>query len=121
MTIKAVVFGCQQIAVDCIETLLEKGVEVPQVVTYELPLDKVYGYKSVQDFAVQHQIPCDMPEQLSRDFIDGIASLAPDVIFSFYYRERRGETGDIYNRWVDSIPFSTEMFMDSTTRRTSNK
>ncbi len=87
MKYSAIVFGCQQIAVDCIETLLKKGVDIPRIITYELPLDKVYGYKSVQEFAYQQNITCDMPKQLSHDFIAQIGSLKPDIIFSFYYRK----------------------------------
>ncbi|MBW1705534.1 MAG: methionyl-tRNA formyltransferase [Deltaproteobacteria bacterium] len=87
MKYRAIVFGCQQIAVDCIETLLKKGVDIPRIITYELPLDKVYGYKSVQEFALQQNIACDMPKQLTHDFISEIGTLKPDLIFSFYYRK----------------------------------
>ena len=44
---KVVVFGCQQIAVDFINFLRKKNVTISLIVTYELPLDKTYGYESV--------------------------------------------------------------------------
>ena len=45
---KVVVFGCQQIAVDILKYLgKRKDIELPLVITYELPLDKTYGYQSV--------------------------------------------------------------------------
>lgn len=87
MKYKAVVFGCQQIAVDCIKILLAKGVELARIVTYELPLDKVYGYKSVKDIAHRYHIQCDMSPRLSADYVDEIARIKPDIIFSFYYRK----------------------------------
>ena len=45
---KIIIFGCQQIAVDCINFLSkQRDIEIPMIVTYELPMDKTYGYKSV--------------------------------------------------------------------------
>ena len=47
---KVVVFGCQQIAVDFITFLKSKrDIDISLIVTYELPLDKTYGYKSVHE------------------------------------------------------------------------
>ena len=44
---KVVIFGCQQIAVDFIRYVLDQSdVEISLVVTYELALDKTYGYVS---------------------------------------------------------------------------
>ncbi|RPH52392.1 MAG: methionyl-tRNA formyltransferase [Desulfobacteraceae bacterium] len=94
---RVIVFGCQQIAVDCIETLLRKEVEIPRIVTYELLLDKVYGYKSVQGIASENKIQCDMPKQLTRDYITDIQALKPDVILSIYYRK-------IFPRELVAIP-----------------
>ena len=50
---KIVIFGCQQIAVDFIRHVeIQSDVEISLVVTYELPLDKTYGYESViENFA----------------------------------------------------------------------
>ena len=44
---KIVVFGCQQIAVDFINFLKNRNILISLIVTYELSLDKTYGYKSV--------------------------------------------------------------------------
>jgi len=42
---KIVIFGCQQIAVDFIKYVSnQRDVEISLIVTYELPLDKTYGY-----------------------------------------------------------------------------
>ena len=47
---KVVVFGCQQIAVDFITFLKSKrDIDISLIITYELPLDKTYGYKSVHE------------------------------------------------------------------------
>ena len=45
---KIVIFGCQQIAVDFIRYVVgQSDIELSLVVTYELTLDKTYGYESV--------------------------------------------------------------------------
>lgn len=86
--IKVVVFGCQQIAVEFIKYLSKKeGVEVPLVVTYELPLDKTYGYKSVLEEASKCGFRVMMPKAISLDIVRYIEEIAPDIIFSVYYRK----------------------------------
>ncbi len=84
---KVIVFGAQQIAVDCIQTLIDKGVDIQAVVTYEVPLDKKYGYASVRHIAKKHDITLYEPEKLTKDFIAQIKNLAPDLIISAYYRK----------------------------------
>ncbi|MFH1645371.1 MAG: methionyl-tRNA formyltransferase [Candidatus Omnitrophota bacterium] len=83
---KVIVFGCQQIAVDFIEYLSElKDVEIPFVVTYELALDRTYGYKSVMDVAKDRHLEV-ITEQDS-SLIGRVRDVNPDIIFSVYYRK----------------------------------
>jgi methionyl-tRNA formyltransferase len=86
--IKVVIFGCQQIAVDFIEYLLSRqDIEITLIVTYELPLDKVYGYESVLEKAGKWGLRVINPPRINREFIDEIEKLSPDIVFSIYYRK----------------------------------
>lgn len=85
---KIVVFGCQQIAVGFIRFLLaQRDIEIPLVLTYELPLDKTYGYKSVFEEASKDGLNVKKPKELTASVITEIQRISPDVIFSVYYRK----------------------------------
>jgi methionyl-tRNA formyltransferase len=85
---RIVLFGCQQIAVDFIELLQSReDVELIYVYTYELPLDKTYGYSSVYNKCAKLNIPCEKPKKISNRIINYIKKLKPDFIFSVYYRK----------------------------------
>lgn len=84
---RALVFGGQQIGVDCLDFLLrQKEIQVLQVVTKESPWDKVYGYASMAEFCRSKKIPVITPENLSPDLIFQMEKMCPDIIFSFYSR-----------------------------------
>lgn len=83
-----IVFGCQQIAVDFIKYLKkQKDITMPCVATYELPLDKIYGYESVSSVAGKLKLPVKSPKYFDANFLDEIRSYNPDYIFSIYYRK----------------------------------
>ena len=84
---KIIVFGCQQIAVDCIDNIVKKGGQIAAIVTYELPMDKVYGYASVYDIAKKYKIPIYEPEKINKQFIAQVKRIKPDLILSIYYRK----------------------------------
>jgi methionyl-tRNA formyltransferase len=85
---KIIVFGCQQIAVDSINFLAkQRDVEIPLVVTYELPMDKTYGYKSVLEEARKKNLNAIKPDRINESLIKKIEEIKPDVIFSIYYRK----------------------------------
>ncbi len=84
---KVIVFGCQQIAVDSMEIMLKKGIEIQAIITYELPLDKKYGYASVKELALKKKIPLYEPEKINKEFIQIIKNYNPDLILSIYYRK----------------------------------
>lgn len=85
---RIVVFGCQQIAVDFIEYLLTlNDIEIPLVVTYELPLDKTYGYKSVLEEAMKMELKVKNPSKITESLIKEIKDINPNCIFSVYYRK----------------------------------
>ena len=85
---KIVVFGCQQIGVDVLNYLSSRDeIEVSQVITYELPLDKTYGYESVLDFCREKNIEVIMPKSVTRDVVQQLVDISPDMILSIYYRK----------------------------------
>lgn len=84
---RIIVFGCQQIAVDCINNIIKAGGQIVALVTYELPLDKVYGYASVYEIAKKYKIPIYEPDKIDKKFIKQIEEINPDLILSVYYRK----------------------------------
>src|SRR3989304_5624588 len=84
---KVVVFGCQQIAVEFIEYLLNlSNVQLPLVITYELPLDKTYGYQSVSELCENKTIEYISSPKIPASTKERIKSINPDIIMSVYYR-----------------------------------
>ncbi|MBI3286236.1 MAG: formyltransferase [Burkholderiales bacterium] len=86
-TTSAVVFAYHNVGVRSIKTLLARGVRIALVVTHEDNPAETIWFESVAELCREHGIPCitpadpDTPELKQR-----IAALAPDFIFSFYYR-----------------------------------
>ena len=85
--LKIVLFGCQQIAVDFIEFLSSQDVELSLVITYELPLDKTYGYSSVSETCAKLGIDYEKPSRVTDRIFQKIVEIKPDMIFSVYYRK----------------------------------
>jgi len=81
---KMIFFACQQIGVDCIKYALDCGVEVPVVYSYELIMDKTYGYDSVSEFCLKNNIPVVLNGKAN---IKDIFDHHPDMIVSAYYRK----------------------------------
>ena len=78
---KIIVFGCQEIAVGIIRFLNDlPDVEIPLVVTYELPLDKVYGYSSVSDEARKMNLNLRMPKRITAELVQEINEINPDLV-----------------------------------------
>ena len=85
---KIIIFGCQKIAVDCIEFLSNKNnVEIPLVISYDLPLDITYGYKSVANKCHDLNLACKKPRAINQKLVDQIIEINPEFIFSIYYRK----------------------------------
>ena len=85
MAPKAVVFAYHDVGVRCLRALLDAGVEVPLVVTHrDDPAEKIW-FASVADQARGRGIEVLFdPEEKETE--ERLARLAPDFIFSFYYR-----------------------------------
>jgi methionyl-tRNA formyltransferase len=83
----AVVFAYHDVGVHCLKVLLARGVHVALVVTHEdNPSENIF-FGSVADLCSEHGIPSITPELADTpELLAQIAAIAPDFIFSFYYR-----------------------------------
>ena len=84
MEAQAVVFAYHDVGVRCLRVLLEAGVRVPLVVTHrDDPGERVF-FGSVAALARNRGI--ETLEDPEENLLERIKTLAPDFIFSFYYR-----------------------------------
>jgi len=73
--------------VRCLRVLLAHGVEVPLVVTHDDSAGETIWFDSVAATAAECGISTAAPrDPNATDFVRRISSLAPDFVFSFYYR-----------------------------------
>ena len=87
-TMRAVVFAYHEVGARCLQTLLDGGVEVQLVITHTDDPNERIWFTSVAEVARQSGIPVITPESAKAPEIqERIALLAPDYIFSFYYRQ----------------------------------
>ena len=85
---KAVVLGYHNIGCAGIEALLRNGIEIAAVFTHtDNPNENVW-FRSVAELAASRGIPVFAPEDVNHPlWVEKIAAMKPDVIFSFYYRD----------------------------------
>jgi len=84
----AVVFAYHNVGVRCLSVLLAHGMEVPLVVTHRDSPGETIWFDSVAALAGRHGIECVAPEDPNTAvFLARVMSLAPDFLFSFYYRQ----------------------------------
>ena len=84
---RAVVFAYHNVGVRCLRVLLAHGVEVPLVVTHDDDAGETVWFGSVGAVAAEHGIPtAASKDPNATDFVRRVSSLAPDFLFSFYYR-----------------------------------
>ncbi len=83
-----VVFAYSEVGYRCLETLLDRGVNVTAVITYnDNPSEEIW-FRSVADLARSRGIEPWLDLDLSdKDTFKAIKALKPKVIFSFYYRD----------------------------------
>jgi methionyl-tRNA formyltransferase len=87
MTVNAVVFAYHNVGVRCLSVLLDRGINVPLVVTHEDNPGENIWFDSVADLARLHGIPVATPHDPNLpDMIGRVAALKPNFLFSFYYR-----------------------------------
>ena len=83
---RAVVFAYSSVGCICLRTLLEAGVEVAVVYTHEDDPGEERWFDSVADLARARGLAVLTPERLDGAEEERLRALAPDLIFSFYYR-----------------------------------
>jgi methionyl-tRNA formyltransferase len=82
-----VVFAYHNVGVRCLSVLLARGIEVPLIVTHRDAPGETIWFESVAELAKRHGIECVTPEDPNApEFVARVRSLAPDFLFSFYYR-----------------------------------
>ena len=83
----AVVFAYHDVGVNCLKALLHAGIQIDLVVTHQDDPNENVWFGSVAKLCEEKKIPCITPNanQLE-DLIPQIKKLAPDYLFSFYYR-----------------------------------
>jgi methionyl-tRNA formyltransferase len=83
----AVVFAYHNVGVRCLSVLLAHGIDVKLVVTHQDNPGENIWFASVSDLARVHGLKIATPaDPNSAQFIASLQVLAPDFIFSFYYR-----------------------------------
>ncbi|NOT18168.1 MAG: formyltransferase [Sulfuriferula sp.] len=84
---RAVVFAYHDVGVRCLSVLLDAGVDIALVITHEDTVGDVIWFDSVAELAARHNIPTITPDDPNTDeIVAQISALAPDFIFSFYYK-----------------------------------
>ena len=83
----AVVFAYHNVGVRCLKVLLSQGVHISLVVTHEDDPNEKIWFASVKEVCSEVGVPCITPTDPNVAEIEQqIKNLAPDFIFSFYYR-----------------------------------
>lgn len=92
MSSKAVVFAYHDIGCAGIEALLATSYQIAAVFTHaDDPKENTF-YGSVAQLCARHGIPVHAPEDANHPlWVERVAKLNPDFIFSFYYRNLLGE------------------------------
>ncbi|GAB4471719.1 MAG: formyltransferase [Burkholderiaceae bacterium] len=88
---RAVVFAYHNVGVRCLRVLLAHDVDVRLVVTHEDRPDETIWFDSVADTARECELDVAAPaDPNAPEFAARVQALAPDFIFSFYYRSMLG-------------------------------
>jgi methionyl-tRNA formyltransferase len=85
--LRAVVFAYHDVGVNCLKALLGSGIQIDLVVTHQDDPNENVWFGSVAKLCEEKKIPYITPDanQLM-DLVPQIQKLAPDYLFSFYYR-----------------------------------
>ncbi|CAI8968184.1 fused UDP-4-amino-4-deoxy-L-arabinose formyltransferase/UDP-glucuronate dehydrogenase [Pseudomonas sp. IT-347P] len=93
MSAKTVVFAYHDIGCAGIQALLDSGYDIAAVFTHADDPQENAFYASVAQLCARKGIPVQAPEDVNHPlWIERIAKLAPDYIFSFYYRNLLSES-----------------------------
>ncbi|HYK25409.1 MAG TPA: formyltransferase [Steroidobacteraceae bacterium] len=97
----AVVFAYSEVGYRCLQTLLDAGVDVPMVLTHEDSQAEQQWFRSVAELAADRGIETAAPsDPATPEWLERIASLAPQYLFSFYYRRMLDPRLTACARWA---------------------
>lgn len=83
----AVVFAYHNVGVRLLKVLIDAGVQIRLVVTHADNPNETIWFGSVAQVAAEHGLPCITPEAADTpELLAQLQALAPDYLFSFYYR-----------------------------------
>ncbi|HRY16204.1 MAG: formyltransferase [Candidatus Competibacteraceae bacterium] len=84
---RAVVFAYHNVGVRCLKTLLAQNIDVALVLTHQDNPNEQIWFDCVSVAAADYGIPTITPENPNHpEIVQYISELAPDFLFSFYYR-----------------------------------
>ena len=87
MSAKCVVFAYHDVGARCLSVLLEHGVDVRLVLTHRDDPGEQVWFASVEALARQRGLNVETPEDASSpELAARLQAIAPDFLFSFYYR-----------------------------------
>jgi methionyl-tRNA formyltransferase len=85
--LRAVVFAYHDVGVHCLKALLAAGIQIELVVTHQDDPNENVWFGSVIQLCSEQHIPYITPSALElNNLIPQLQAIAPDYIFSFYYR-----------------------------------
>lgn len=90
---KAVVFAYHNMGLAGLEALKRAGYEIACIFTHENEPDENCWFGSVKGWAMERHIPVHSPANINRpEWVERMAALRPDMLFSFYYRNMLEES-----------------------------
>jgi methionyl-tRNA formyltransferase len=88
---RAVVFAYHDVGARCLRVLRAHGIDVPLVVTHLDDPGEALWFERVADVATDLGLPWIAPQDANAgDVVADVARVAPDFLFSFYYRRMLG-------------------------------
>ena len=89
---KAVVFAYHDMGCVGVEALIEAGFDIAAIFTHLDNPSENHFYGSVAHLAAEHNIPVFSPDNVNHPlWVERLRESAPDIIFSFYYRDLLSE------------------------------
>jgi len=84
---RAVVFAYHDVGVACLQALIDAGMQIDLVITHADDPNERIWFGSVQKLCAQWSLPCRIVQQSDLlTLVPEIKAIAPDYLFSFYYR-----------------------------------
>lgn len=89
---KTVVLAYHNMGITGLDALVRHGFDIAMIFTHEDDPSENCWFGSVKDWAIKHNIPFETTEAInSPEWVEKIAFLKPDVLFSIYYRKMIGQ------------------------------